>query len=48
MTAPASARRSLFGATATMLSSAASNQIGAAVGAHAFATAGPAGVVAVR
>jgi inner membrane transporter RhtA len=31
-----------------MLSSAASNQVGAAVGAHAFATVGPAGVVAVR
>jgi len=32
----------------TMLGSAASNQVGAAVGAHAFATLGPAGVVAVR
>lgn len=31
-----------------MLGSAASNQVGAAVGAHAFATIGPAGVVAVR
>ncbi|MEU4426513.1 EamA family transporter [Actinoplanes sp. NPDC024001] len=33
---------------ATMVGSAASNQIGAAVGAHAFAAIGPAGVVAVR
>ncbi|GAA0463603.1 membrane protein [Paractinoplanes deccanensis] len=33
---------------ATMLTSAASNQAGAALGAHAFATIGPAGVVAVR
>ncbi|WP_433833526.1 EamA family transporter [Actinoplanes sp. CA-015351] len=33
---------------ATMMGSAASNQVGAAVGAHAFATIGPAGVVAVR
>ncbi|MFF5076578.1 DMT family transporter [Actinoplanes sp. NPDC000266] len=33
---------------ATMLTSAASNQAGAAVGAHAFPTMGPAGVVAVR
>ncbi|MEJ3745993.1 EamA family transporter [Actinomycetes bacterium KLBMP 9797] len=32
----------------TMTASAASNQVGAAVGAHAFATVGPAGVVAVR
>nr|BFE67847.1 EamA family transporter [Actinoplanes digitatis] len=31
-----------------MLGSATSNQVGAAVGAHAFATIGPAGVVAVR
>jgi inner membrane transporter RhtA len=31
-----------------MLSSALSNQVGAAVGTHAFATMGPAGVVAVR
>jgi inner membrane transporter RhtA len=50
MTAPApeTARRSLLGATATMLGSAASNQVGAAVGAHAFPAIGPAGVVAVR
>jgi inner membrane transporter RhtA len=33
---------------ATMLGSAASNQVGAAVGAHAFPFIGPAGVVAVR
>jgi inner membrane transporter RhtA len=33
---------------ATMLGSAASNQVGAAVGAHAFPAIGPAGVVAVR
>jgi inner membrane transporter RhtA len=32
----------------TMLTSGAANQIGAAVGAHAFPTLGPAGVVAVR
>ena len=37
-----------LGGFATMTASAASNQIGAAVGAHAFATIGPAGVVAVR
>ncbi len=34
--------------TATMAGSALSNQVGAAVGAHAFAAVGPAGVVAVR
>lgn len=33
---------------ATLTASAASNQVGAAIGAHAFATIGPAGVVAVR
>ncbi len=33
---------------ATMLGSAAANQVGAAAGAHAFAAVGPAGVVAVR
>lgn len=33
---------------ATMLGSAASNQVGAAIGAHAFPTIGPAGVVVVR
>ncbi|MGW6934221.1 EamA family transporter [Lentzea sp. NPDC054927] len=37
-----------IGGFATMTASAASNQLGAAVGAHAFATIGPAGVVAVR
>ncbi|WP_330276823.1 EamA family transporter [Lentzea sp. NBC_00516] len=37
-----------IGGFATMTASAASNQIGAAVGAHAFAAIGPAGVVAVR
>ncbi len=39
---------SVLGGIATMLGSAASNQAGAAVGAHAFPTIGPAGVVAVR
>lgn len=38
----------LTGGLATMMAGAASNQIGAAVGAHAFASIGPAGVVAVR
>lgn len=41
-------RRSLLTGIATMLASGASNQVGAAVGSHAFATIGPAGVVAVR
>jgi inner membrane transporter RhtA len=41
-------RGSWLGGIATMLASGASNQVGAAVGAHAFATIGPAGVVAVR
>jgi inner membrane transporter RhtA len=41
-------RGSLLGGIATMVGSGASNQVGAAVGAHAFATIGPAGVVAVR
>jgi inner membrane transporter RhtA len=36
------------GGVATMLGSAASNQVGAAVGAHGFPLIGPAGVVAVR
>jgi inner membrane transporter RhtA len=36
------------GGIATMVSSAASNQTGAAIGAHAFPAIGPAGVVAVR
>lgn len=38
----------ILGGFATMTASAASSQLGAAVGAHAFATIGPAGVVAVR
>ena len=38
----------VLGGVSTMLGSAASNQVGAAVGAHAFPTIGPAGVVAVR
>ncbi|NKE60009.1 EamA family transporter [Lentzea sp. PSKA42] len=37
-----------LGGFATMTASAASSQLGAAVGAHAFSTIGPAGVVAVR
>ncbi|MFB6392352.1 DMT family transporter [Polymorphospora lycopeni] len=37
-----------LGGLATMLASATSSQVGAAVGAQAFATVGPAGVVAVR
>jgi len=41
-------RRRTAGGIATMLGSAASNQVGAAIGAHAFATIGPAGVVVVR
>ncbi|BAL89306.1 putative integral membrane protein [Actinoplanes missouriensis 431] len=40
--------RSLAAGLATMVGSAASNQVGAAVGAHAFGVIGPAGVVAVR
>lgn len=42
------ARRGIGGGLATMMAGAASNQVGAAVGAHAFASIGPAGVVAVR
>jgi inner membrane transporter RhtA len=38
----------ILGGLATMTAGAASSQFGAAVGAHAFATIGPAGVVAVR
>ncbi|MFU8875737.1 EamA family transporter [Micromonospora sp. SL4-19] len=46
---PAGAGRGpLLRGIATMTASAASNQVGAAVGAHAFAAIGPAGVVAVR
>jgi inner membrane transporter RhtA len=46
--AGAAGRASVLGGLATMTASAASNQVGAAIGAHAFATIGPAGVVAVR
>lgn len=38
----------MLGGLATMTASAASNQVGAAVGAHAFGAVGPVGVVAVR
>jgi inner membrane transporter RhtA len=41
-------RASLISGIATMLGSGASSQVGAALGAHAFPTLGPAGVVAVR
>jgi inner membrane transporter RhtA len=41
-------RRSLTTAVLTMLGTATSSQTGAALGAHAFPTIGPAGVVAVR
>ncbi|HEY3262547.1 MAG TPA: EamA family transporter [Pseudonocardiaceae bacterium] len=41
-------RWSLLGGLVTMIGSGASNQAGAAIGAQAFATIGPAGVVAVR
>ncbi|MEV6302002.1 EamA family transporter [Actinoplanes sp. NPDC051861] len=44
----AGARASVLGGLATMTGAAASNQVGAAVGAHAFPAIGPAGVVAVR
>jgi len=48
-TAPAKAPREWsWTGLATMLGSGASSQAGAAVGAHAFSTIGPAGVVAVR
>ncbi|MEO3930402.1 EamA family transporter [Micromonosporaceae bacterium B7E4] len=39
---------SMLRGIATMIGSGTSNQVGAAVGAHAFGTLGPAGVVAVR
>ncbi len=46
---PGNARSgSLLGGVVTMLGSGLSNQVGAAVGAHAFGAIGPAGVVAVR
>jgi inner membrane transporter RhtA len=38
----------VYAGVATMVASAASNQAGAAIGAHAFGSIGPAGVVAVR
>src|SRR3954454_13218100 len=38
----------VYAGVATMVASAASNQAGAAIGAHAFGAIGPAGVVAVR
>jgi inner membrane transporter RhtA len=41
-------RRSTVAGVVTMLISGTANQVGAAVGAHAFAAIGPAGVVAVR
>jgi inner membrane transporter RhtA len=41
-------RSSLLRGTATMLGSASSNQVGAAVATHAFSAIGPVGVVAVR
>lgn len=44
----AQAGRSRWLGIATMLTGATSNQVGAAIGAHAFAAIGPAGVVAVR
>jgi len=44
----APSRRSLLTGIATMLGSGVSNQVGAAVGSHAFPTIGPVGVVAVR
>lgn len=40
--------RSRWVGIATMLTGATSNQVGAGIGAHAFSTIGPAGVVAVR
>ncbi|MFC7533077.1 DMT family transporter [Actinoplanes sp. GCM10030250] len=45
---PERARSGVLGGLATMVGAAASNQVGAAVGAHAFPMIGPAGVVAVR
>ncbi|MEV6348977.1 EamA family transporter [Actinoplanes sp. NPDC051851] len=46
--APPTPGRRVAGGLATVLASAAGNQVGAAVGAHAFPAIGPAGVVAVR
>jgi inner membrane transporter RhtA len=45
---PATATRSRWFGVTTMLTGATSNQVGAAIGAHAFDAIGPAGVVAVR
>ena len=45
---PGVASPSLSRGVAIMLGSGMSNQVGAAIGAHAFATMGPAGVVAIR
>jgi inner membrane transporter RhtA len=45
---PSPNRRSLFTGIVTMLASGASNQVGAAVGSHAFPSIGPVGMVAVR
>lgn len=42
------ARRSVLRSVGIMLTSSTSSQVGAAMGAHAFSTIGPAGVVAVR
>jgi len=44
----APSRRSLLTGIATMLGSGVSNQVGAAIGSHAFPTIGAVGVVAVR
>lgn len=44
----AARERGLLGGIALMLTGAVSNQVGAGLGAHAFSTIGPAGVVAVR
>src|SRR5258705_13633966 len=46
--AATSRRSSIVTGIATMLTSGAANQVGAAVGAHAFPAIGPAGVVVVR
>src|SRR4051794_26006552 len=45
---PGPSRRTLPVAVLTMLGTGTSSQVGAALGAHAFAAIGPAGVVAVR
>jgi inner membrane transporter RhtA len=46
--APATHRRPLPAAVLSMLGSGTSSQVGAGLGAHAFAAVGPAGVVAIR